>query len=218
MDPIPLQTSVTEQTAQRLREAIILGEFPLGTKLSEQKLADQLQVSRSPVREALVLLQTEGLVRVFPKRGTFVFSPDDNLTRDLCEHRTLLETACVALAIERNHARLLKDLKASFTHMQNAVSAENTINYSRGDLAFHRAIIKHSGNSSMIKVYETTIGPIMALRTHLFTITGIQLDRSMEQHQQIIEACAARDVGRAQALCTSHIRHLSDHVFEAQLG
>lgn len=217
MDPIPPQKSLTELTAERIREAIILGTFPLGTKLSEQKLADQLQISRSPVREALVLLQIEGLVRVFPKRGSFVFSPEARTTQDLCEHRIILETACLKLAIERNHALLLDGMRAGIELMKNAIKASDTKQYSRGDLKFHRAIISCSDNMSMAKVYESTIGPLMALRTHLFTISEIKLDRSMQEHAQMLEACTVKDVQTAQSICINHINHLIEHFSEERL-
>lgn len=211
MDPITAQKSMTELVARRIREAIILGTFPLGTKLSEQMLADQLGVSRSPVREALVLLQIEGLVRVFAKRGSFVFSPDPQVISDLCEHRAILETACIAFAIERNHADLLQGMQDGLDQMHRAIKASDTKQYSMGDLKYHRAIVSNSDNGSIAKVYEATIGPLMALRTHLFTISGIQLGRSMEQHTQMLDACAQRDVARAQAICTKHINHLAEH-------
>ena len=209
--PDPLQKSLTEITAENIREAIILGTFPLGTKLSEQKLADQLKISRSPVREALVLLQIEGLVRVFPKRGSFVFSPDTSVIRDLCEHRAVMETACLSLGIIRNRHALLDGMQAGMVQMQKAIEMSDTKQYSRGDLTFHRAIIASSCNTSMIKSYESTIGPLMALRTHLFTIIGIHLDRSMEEHAEMLEACAAQDIAKAQTICKRHINHLSEH-------
>lgn len=214
MDPIPAQKSLTEITAERIREAIILGDFPLGTKLSEQKLADKLQISRSPVREALVLLQIEGLVRVFPKRGSFVFSPDPPTILDLCEHRTVMETACLALGIAREPENLLTGMRAGMKQMQSALKKSDTKQYSRGDLKFHRAIIASSNNTSMIKSYETTIGPLIALRTHLFTIIGIHLDRSMAEHADMLEACSNGHVARAQAICSAHINHLAEHASE----
>jgi DNA-binding GntR family transcriptional regulator len=217
MNQNPTRKSVTEFTAGKIREAIVLGSFPLGTKLSEQKLADLYQVSRSPVREALVLLQIEGLVRVFPKRGSFVFLPDECVIRDLCEHRSILEVACFELAVRNNHADLLVGMQAGIDHMQDAIKDFDTKQYSRGDLLFHRSVIAYSGNSSMIKSYETTIGPLMALRTHLFTISGISLDRSMQEHAEMLEACTVKDVAKAQKICTQHICHLADHFHELKL-
>ena len=208
------QKSATELTVDMIRESIILGDFPLGIKLSEQKLADQYQISRSPVREALVLLQIEGLVKVFPKRGSFVFSPDVQTINDLCEHRDILETTALRLGLERNHTSLLDSMRAGLIQMDHAITATNTKDYSLGDLTFHRAIIASSNNSSMIHSYETTIGRLMAWRTHLFTVTGIQLDQSMGEHIAMLEACERKDVAGAQAICTQHINNLGEYINE----
>lgn len=218
LDPIAAQKSMTELVAERIREAIVLGTFPLGTKLSEQKLAEQLQVSRSPVREALVLLQIEGLVRVLPKRGSFVFSPDPDVINDLCEHRAILETVCLELAFSRDHAGLLAGMQDGLDQMHRAIQSSDTRQYSLGDLKYHRSIISNSNNASIIKVYETTIGPLMALRTHLFTISGITLDRSMQEHAELLEACVTKDIARAQSICTKHINHLAEHTAEEAFG
>jgi len=164
-----------------------------------------------------VLLQFESLVTVLPKRGSFVLSPDDRMTRDLCEHRKVMETACLEFAICRNHEFLIEGMQAGMDQMQHAVRAADTKQYSRGDLKFHRAIIASSNNHSMIKSYETTIGPLMALRTHLFTVSGIHLDRSMEEHAEMLDACVKKDISRAQGICTRHINHLSEHAAQEQI-
>lgn len=164
-----------------------------------------------------MLLQIEGLVRVFPKRGSFVFSPDKHMIHDLCEHRSVVETACLALGITRNLPRLLEDMRAGMDQMHDAIKTSDTKQYSRGDLKFHRAIIASSNNASIIKTYETTIGPLIAFRTHLFTIAGIHLDRSMEEHADMLDACAGHDIARAQTICKQHINHLSEHFDEAHL-
>ena len=131
LEPIP---SLMEATADRIRRAIILGELPLGSKLSEQKLADMLGVSRSPVHNALALLQYEGLVEVQPKVGSFVFTPSLKVAFDLCDHRAVLE---------QSHAAILELTKANwigvrewdgqdllyFTHLQVYRCAMDQIRY-----------------------------------------------------------------------------------------
>ena len=211
MDPIAPQKSLMELTAERIRDAIILGELPLSSKLSEQKLADKLEISRSPVREALALLQIEGLVRVRPKRGSFVFTPDEKTVSDLCDHRAILEAACLRFAIQRNPKELVHGLRQGFDQMQNAITHNDSAEYSAGDMRFHRAIIENSDNGSIAKVYETTIGPLMALRTHLFTTMNAHLDSSMAEHAELLEACEKRDVSRAQTIATEHVQHLGEH-------
>ncbi|QKV17284.1 GntR family transcriptional regulator [Oricola thermophila] len=211
MKPITPPQSLMELTAERIRDAIIQGELPLGSKLSEQKLADKLQISRSPVREALALLQIEGLVRVLPKRGTFVFTPDTKSVNDLCDHRSVLEAACLRFSMERNPNMLVGGLRQGIDQMERALSRNDSAAYSAGDMRFHRAIIESSDNHSIAKVYETTIGPLMALRTHLFTTMQAHLEYSMAEHAMLLEACEKRDVERAQKIVCEHIRHLAEH-------
>jgi len=211
MKPIPPPQSLMELTAERIRDAIIQGELPLGSKVSEQKLADMLQISRSPVRKALALLQSEGLVRVLPKRGSFVFAPDEKTVKDLCDHRAALETACLKFAIERNPDALIGGLRQGLDQMQQAIAQNESTAYSQADLRFHRTIIQSSDNQSMAKVYDTTIGPLMALRTHFFTEMNASLNRSMAEHATLLAACANKDVTRALAVVTQHVLHLAGH-------
>lgn len=210
MKPIAPQKSFMELTAERIREAIIQGELPLGSKVSEQSLADRLGISRSPVREALALLQIEGLIRVKPKRGSFVFTPDEKAVADLCDHRAVLETACLKFAIERNPESLVGGLRQGFDQMQRAVARNDSQAYSDGDMRFHRAIVDNADNQSIGRVYDSTIGPLMALRTHLFTAMNAHLDRSVAEHAVLLEACEQRDVARAQAIAAEHIQHLAE--------
>ncbi len=198
-----------ELTAAQIRDAIIQGELPLGSKVSEQKLADRLQISRSPVREALA--QIEGLVRVLPKRGTFVFTPDEKTITDLCDHRAMLEAACLKLSLERNANALVGGLRQGMERMQRAIAKGDAVGYASADLGFHRAIIRSSDNRSMAKVYDTNFGPLMALRTHLFATLNAHLDRSMAEHAALLEACENNDLARAQAVATTHVQHLAEH-------
>ncbi len=210
MEPITPPQSLMELTADRIRDAIIRGELPLGSKVSEQKLADMLQVSRSPVREALALLQIEGLIRVLPKRGSFVFTPDEKAVGDLCDHRAVLEAACLAFAIDRNPIALEGGLRQGIDQMQRAIAKGDSLAYSAGDMRFHRAIVDCSENRSIARVYGTTLGPLMALRTQLFTAMNAHLDRSMAEHAALLAAVEQRDVTGAQRIIKEHVRHLAE--------
>jgi len=200
--------SLMEVTADRIREAIIHGELPLGSKLSEQKLAETLGISRSPVHNALALLQYEGLVTVQPKIGSFVFSPDIKQALDLCDHRAVLECASLRMALAQNPAALLDGLTRCAALMQQAMTAGDAVGYTRGDMAFHAMIVETGGNLSIARAYRLTIGPLMALRTHLFTMMNAHLDRSMAEHAALIAACRAGDADQATAVLRTHIGHL----------
>lgn len=200
--------SLMEVTADRIRDAIISGELPLGSKLSEQKLAETLGISRSPVHNALALLQYEGLVVVQPNVGSFVFSPDIKQALDLCEHRAVLECASLELALEHNRDALIDGLTECAARMRDAMAANDPVAYTKGDMALHETIVGSSGNTSIARAYQHTIGPLMALRTHLFTTMNAHLDRSMAEHDALIAACRAGDAEAAVSVLRTHIGHL----------
>lgn len=210
MKPIEQPKSLMEATAEQIREAIVSGELQLGSKLSEQRLADIFGVSRSPVRDALASLQTEGLVNISAKRGSFVFMPDLKDVDDLCEYRAVLEAAALRMALARNPDALVSGLSNSMAEMRAALEKRDVRRYTRGDLQFHKAIIETCGNRSMVQAYERTISPVMALRTHLFTIMNATLDRSMEEHAGLVEACRSGDADEAVRLLEEHVSHLVD--------
>lgn len=210
MEPINHPKSLMEVTAEQIRSAIISGELPLGSKLSEQRLADTLGVSRSPVRDALAALQAEGLVNISPKRGSFVFTPDLRDVDELCEHRAVLETAALRMGLARNFDSLVERLEKAVEMMQTALETSDTQGYSTGDLRFHKAIIEGCDNRSIVKAYNHTISPVKALRTHLFTIMDESGDRSMSEHIAILEACHAEDADLAASRLEEHISHLTE--------
>lgn len=200
--------SMTQETADRIRDAIISGELALDSKLSEQRLADMLGISRSPVRDALAMLQSEGLVNVFPKRGSFVFTPDLKDVEDLCEHRAILETAALRKALLLHRQTLVREFGKAVSKMEAGIEKGDTAAFTRGDIAFHNAIINSSGNRSIAATYRRTISPLMALRAHLFIAMNDNLDRSMEEHAAIIAACKQGEADHAASLVEEHIFHL----------
>lgn len=210
LNKIQPTVSLTEKTADRIRDAIISGYLELGSKLSEQRLADILGISRSPVRDALATLQVEGLVNVSPKRGSFVFTPDLKAVDDLCEHRSILESASIRKAISSNKDTLVRSLDKAVVTMERAIEKDDPAGFTKGDIEFHNAIIASGRNRSIAFTYRRTISPLMALRTHLFVAMNEKLDRSMDEHLAMIEACKRGDADDAAALAEIHIYQLSD--------
>lgn len=217
MQPIEHPKSLMEVTAEKIRFAIVAGELPLGSKLSEQRLADMLGVSRSPVRDALAALQSEGLVRISPKRGSFVFTPDLGVVDELCEHRMILETAALRLGIGRNHEGLMTQMEKSCRAMEAAIDANDPHGYTLADHQFHNAIFEAAANRTLTKSYNLTISPLKALRTHLFTIMTENTDRSLSEHYLVIEATCRKDVDLAVSHLADHIGHLAE-AFRAKLS
>lgn len=205
---------MTVEAINRLRGAILSGELHLGRRLSEQRLADVLGVSRSPVSQALTILATEGLVNIIPKRGSFVFLPDVRAVTELCEYRSILETAALDLASHRDPQALLQAMSTACLDMQNALNGGESDQYAAGDLAFHEGIVANCGNSHLKNDYRRTIGPIIAVRRHVFRAMDQKAGASMEEHRAILAACEASRFDQASAMLKTHISHLAE-VFHA---
>ena len=95
-----------------MRESIVSGDLELGSALSERALAEKLGVSKTPVREALAQLRVEGLVRIYPQRGAYVFTLSAREVIEICEFRQTLEAAALRLAVERHPKDLADELHA----------------------------------------------------------------------------------------------------------
>lgn len=209
------QASLVEVTTDRIRDAIISGELSLGTKLSEQRLADMLGVSRSPVSNALSTLQLEGLVSIVPKRGSFVFTPDLDEVDDICEHRCILEYASLCKAVIHNKGPLLEGMSKAISKMKHAAAEGDSQTYTEGDIEFHNTIINCGDNQSIATAYRRTISPLMALRTYLFTTLVAKVDASMDEHLELLDACRAGDIQTAKRVIETHTNHLVEHYRKA---
>jgi DNA-binding GntR family transcriptional regulator len=196
--------SLSEMVLDQIRELIVTGRLALGEQLSEGALAEQLGVSRTPVREAFLRLETENMVEVRPQRGTFVFYYDAKQLRDISELRGMLEMSALRVALARKRAPLIAALEA-IAGESEAAGTEDAVGYQVFDSAFHGAIIESTDNRDLIEAYERISGRVRAVR-YRFTHSPEQVGRSQRDHRDIVEALkAGRD---AEA-----IKRLGKHVY-----
>lgn len=197
--------SLVATVAERLRQGIIDAEIALGSELSEAGLAETMGVSRTPIREALSLLQQQGLVVIIPQKGSYVFFPTEQDIIDLCEYRLLIENGAVSFAMTRNHGATLKMLEESVSDMKAARDAGDPVAYTRADTTYHEAFLKNCENRYLQNGYTLVAGKIATLRTHLsIPLAGVQ-DRSFVHHLQIIEEFEKRKLAAIEAILTEHI-------------
>lgn len=202
---IEMPKSLTEIVAQRVRQAIIDGEFALGQMISEETLAESFGVSRTPVRDALTLLQTTGLVDIRSKRGSFVFQPDEKDVQAICDFRAMLELHGAMLSRALQHEATVAGLQAIFQQMQAAIAADDDVAYGRCDSAFHEALFAHCGNAYVVNSYALVSGKIAALRTHMSRQFSNARSVSMEEHAQIIQCVDTGDFTRLEQLLNLHV-------------
>jgi len=204
MHPITRPSSLKQSVIERLRESIITGELELGQPLSERVLAERLNVSKTPVREAIAQLRVEGLVLVYPQRGAYVFTPTDADVVEMCELRQALEAAALKMAIERHPDTTAMALETIVTRMARAQRNGERAEYLKEDSLFHEAFFSSCGNSLMKQTYDMQVGKISALRTHLARRPG-HTESSFAEHQEILQAVKSRDPARALATLDTHI-------------
>jgi len=207
--------SLGAQLAERIRSAIISAEFDLGEALSEDGLAAAFGVSRTPVREALRLLQTQGLVAVVPKSGTFVFNPSEADIAELCEFRSMLEVKAASLALQRAAAATLADLRPAVESMVQAQAQGDMRLYGRADMAFHLAFFGHCGNRHLAEAYDMCLGRVSALRTHLAFASKGEPARSFADHQRIVAIFAGEDAADLPEILDQHILRTRQNYIEA---
>ena len=195
--------SLTAIVVDQIRDLIITGRLGLGEQLSENTLAEQLGVSRTPVREAFMRLENERLVEVRPQRGTFVFQYDATELREICELREVLETGALRIALARDREALVRVLTAEVDAAEPAL-ALGPASYQPFDTAFHDALVRASNNRELVDAYLRISGRIRAVRFRL-TVSGKAIAGSQSDHREIVDAMRAGKDGEAGAKLTKHV-------------
>ena len=203
--------SLATIVAQRLREAIIDGQFALGEMIPEETLATSFGVSRTPVREALNQLQSLGLVNVRPQRGSYVFEPSEADIAALCEFRCVIEPRAAELAWRHAREATIAAVTAAVADMTAARKQKDAVRYSRADTRLHEAFVQHCGNPYMQAAYATAGARIAALRTHLSAPADVLHPRGIEQHKQLLDLFGAGDFRAFEVLMREHVNGTRDN-------
>ena len=197
------------QVTERIRTAIQDGEFKLGEGLSELKLAAALGVSRTPVREALNVLQLQGLIEIRPQAGSFVFMPSEEDVGEICVFRRLMETAALRLSFARRREETLMQLRKAVDAMERAQDTGDRLAMARGDTAFHQCIAENSGNVYLINAYGLISGRIAALRTYnVMNSDPLRRNKAMTEHRAIVAAFAKGDLDRGEIILDEHVSRM----------
>jgi DNA-binding GntR family transcriptional regulator len=197
--------SLTDQAADEIRARIVRGDFPPGAPLSENTLAAELGVSKTPIREALLRLSMEGLVTIRPQRGSFVFDMTAEEIVELGELRETLEVAALRLAAARDRAELVAELQTIVADMAAALEAGCFARYRTLDADFHAAFFRHCGNRFFVGSYEGFAFRVQALRARLSNDPALNF-KSLGEHGEMAELLAAGRTADAAALLARHVR------------
>jgi DNA-binding GntR family transcriptional regulator len=208
--------SLAEQAADRIRHRIVKGDFRLGAALSETALAAELGISKTPVREAFLLLKTEGLVDIQPQRGTYVFRIGASEAGELSEFREVLEISALRLAMAKDATGLGQTLAAFAADMSAALADNDAGTYLEQDGLYHQCIIDRCDNHYLSRSYAVIAFRIQALRNRLATDPALNAG-SLEQHRALAQLIGLGHDAKAVALLKRHIAKTRDD-YERTLG
>jgi DNA-binding GntR family transcriptional regulator len=197
--------SVPASIASQLREHIASGVLPPGTPLSDKALAGQLRISRTPVREALLQLRSEGLVVVRPQSGTFVFEPDAKEVAEICQVRGILEAGALAVVTEARLPALAAALTANVTEAAAALRKRDHATCDALDTAFHETIVALCGNELLVQTYRGISNRVRALRNRM-PRAHERYASAVREHREISRMISRGDVARAADRLAAHVR------------
>lgn len=199
--------SLADQVLERIRGLIINGQMRLGQRVSEVELAVQLGVSRTPVREALKRLGTEGLILVQPQRGSFVFEPELREIEEIVQLRGLLEGGAMRLLSSAQIRQLAIEWTEITARANDMLAARHVDRFPALDHEFHVAIFECLGNRQLLEYYRIATGRVQALRVrHICTLD--RATRSQDAHLAMFEILR---IGGARAC----VKALEAHVAQS---
>jgi DNA-binding GntR family transcriptional regulator len=188
-----------------LQQAIYGGKLKSGERLTEKGIAEELGVSRTPVREALYRLASSGLIKMIPHRGFLISHWSSKEIEDVIELRSALEVFAVKLAVQRISEKEIDEFKDLLDEMRKAVSKKDTMKASCLNSLFHDKIIHASKNKELSEVIEPIKNKIYHFRIISISSPN-RLKESFEEHKKILNAIRNKDSKLAQELIAQHIR------------
>jgi DNA-binding GntR family transcriptional regulator len=205
--------SLSRRIYSTVRERIILGQDRQGSRLPEQRIGEELDVSRVPLREAVPLLERDGFVHSYPRRGAVVARWDAKAIDDLFDARLSLEVGAARYAA-RQIARggSMDALNVALKEAQRMVEASDAYAIARSSTAFHEAVVETSTNDLMVRLMQTISGRI----TWLFYLTsGLPAEEAFHDHVLLRDAIASGNDRVAESVAYAHIERDRQPTFEA---
>jgi DNA-binding GntR family transcriptional regulator len=180
-------------------------------RLDERQLAQDLGISRTPVREAMAQLEREGFVRSVPRRGIYVVRKTKQEVIELITAWAALESMAARLITQRASEDEIATLRKMFTKFENGELHAKLDEYSEVNIEFHQTIIRMSHNRVLIDLAENLFTHMRMIRRKTIGEDD-RADRSIRDHLNIIQALEARDTDRAEDLVRNHALGLAEHV------
>jgi len=203
LPPLDGHRSLVEDAVELLRHEILSGRLRQGEHLVETKIAQQLRVSRGPVREAFKLLRAEGLVKDEPRRGMFVVSLSATDAREIYELRAAIEGRAAQLVAASGDAAKIRELSKLNAAIEHAEAVSDARGVYARDLAFHDALCRLSDNARLHEVFVRYVPALRALLRLDKRVHG-PLEHAKGVHRPLMQAIEAGDPELSRSLAEQH--------------
>ena len=197
--------TLAETTADRLRQSIFDGNFAPGERLYEAALARKFAISRGPIREALALLEGDGLVENIPRRGKFIQQLNTRTIDEIYSLRRVLEPYAAELLMESPPPETENVIRSSLTELYEAIASGDASQVAARDIAFHGLMYKLTDHRSLIRAWDDIIFNKLTMLVRITTKTHDTISDAGKNHEEIVDAIVSRDVDKCRLLLVEHI-------------
>lgn len=187
-----------------IKEAVLHRRYEGGTLLTEGDLAEAVGVSRTPVREALLRLEAEGLIKLYPKKGALVLAVSAQEIADVVETRLLVEKHAAAKAVPAPE-RLITRLEELLDDMRRQAAAGDLAAVSVSDRAFHAEIVRNAGNQILSRLYDQLRDRQLRMGVAVMHAHPDRIAKNHAEHSEILEALRAGDARAAVDVVDQHV-------------
>ena len=200
---VPRGRSAAQLAYDYVKARLLDGRFAGGTLLSENEIAQRLDVSRTPVRQAFVQLEAEGLLELYPRRGALVVPISPSEAEDVLEARMLIEQHAARRAASAGPA-LAETLRGHIADQERAL--EDGAGFAWADRRFHHALVESAGNQLLTRQYAGLRDRHQQIAAATVAGDPARIGRFIAEHREIVAALEAGDGDRAAELLGTHLQ------------
>lgn len=197
-------TSTADRVYDHVKTGVLAGDYPGGELLTEGDIADAVGCSRTPVREALLRLQSEGLVRLYPKKGALVVPVSAQEAADVWEARALVETWAAPRAFAHG-AEIADRLDELTAQMRSACESGDVTGFTESDRTFHEVIVSCAGNDVLTRLYHSLRERQLCINAAAMRVSAERMHDAVADHQRLADLVRGGDGAAFAALIADHL-------------
>jgi len=212
MRKIP-RVNVTEATYSAVKQVLLSSKYSPGDRVAIDEICQSLDVSRTPVFDALNRLETEGLVEIIPRKGAYLVTFSEEKAHELYAVREVLEGMATKLAAKNLTDKQLDQLRKTLEKQSSCLGTGDTEGYAGATIKFHNIILEAAGNKTLERALSAIYSQMEALRLRTLYLPT-RLGQSFAEHQQIFQALLKRDPELCEREARKHIVATTDYAIE----